>query len=77
MGAYRLGIFTGILFDTLLSSKKRRGNHEYLSRRSDVYVNKYNISVKILTRRISTFGGGAGIHCNPCLGLQSSALALV
>ena len=75
--AYRLGIFTGILFGTLLLSKIRRGNHEYLSRRSDVYVNKYNVSNEILTLRISIFGGGAGIHCNPCLGLQSSALLLV
>ena len=35
-----------------------------------------NINIEILTLRISIFGGGNGIHCNPCLGLQSSASSL-
>ena len=41
MGSLLAGVFTGILFDTLLWSKIRRGNHEYLRTRSDMQKEIY------------------------------------
>ena len=67
-------MFTGILFDSLLSSKIRLGNHEYLSPRSDMQKKVIYCTIEILPGDINLRLKEDRMDVEPCSPLFSAEL---